>query len=141
MTNFEYWKDRILIIMEEGNIAVVDEKPVRCLYVKCEDCLFSPSGKCAEKLFNWLYSEHKENPKLTKRERKLCEALETGWIAADKSGRVYWYSYVPMKGKRGYEKSDRFMCISSAGFYFAFMDFEDKEPWMVENLLQLEVEE
>lgn len=141
MTNFEYWKDRILIIMEEGNIAVVDEKPVRCLYVKCEDCLFSPSGKCAEKLFNWLYSEHEEKPKLTKQERKLCEALETGWIAANKSGNVYWYSRLPIKGDYAYINGGKSMYISGAGFQFDFIDFEDKEPWMVENLLLLEVEE
>lgn len=142
MTNFEYWKDRILEIRADGDIAVVDEKPERCLYAKCKDCLFSPSVKCAEKLFNWLYSEHKEKPKLTKRERKLCEALETGWIAADKSGRVFWFDSLPMKGEYSHViKRGNCLCMSDAGFYFEFMDFEDEEPWMVENLLLLEVEE
>ena len=142
MTNFEYWKDRILEITNGNDpIALENGEPIVCGTTVCERCSFYSGLRCSTERIKWLYSEHEEKPKLTKRERKLCEALETGWIAADKSGRVYWYSYVPMKGKRGYEKSDRFMCISSAGFYFAFMDFEDKEPWMVENLLQLEVEE
>ena len=142
MTNFEYWKDRILEIRADGDIAVVDEKPERCLYVKCKDCLFSPSVKCAEKLFNWLYSEHKEKPKLTKRERKLCEALETGWIAANKSGNVYWYSNLPVKLYTMFQLTGGdSIRISGAGFQFDFIDFEDEEPWMVENLLQLEVEE
>lgn len=142
MTNFEYWKDRILEINKKDNIAIVKDEPSECSFLTCGECdLFVNEGACRQKLISWLYSEHEKKPKLTKQERKLCEALETGWIAANKSGKVYWYSRLPIKGDNAYVNCGKSMYISGAGFQFDFIDFEDKEPWMVENLLLLEVEE
>ena len=103
MTNFEYWKDKILEINEENeNVAIINGKPVKCSSVKkCEsgECeLYTNFIKnCRQNFVEWLYSEHEEKPKLTKRERKLCELLETGWIAADEDGSIYWYPYIPTK--------------------------------------------
>ena len=142
MTNFEYWKDKILKINnEDGDIAIIKGIPSRCCSAKkCYYCDLSLKGNsCRQQLIEWLYSEHEEEPKLTKRERKLCEALETGWIAANKSGKVYWYNRLPIKGDNAYVNCGKSMYISGAGFFFAFINFEDEEPWMVENLLQLEV--
>lgn len=142
MTNFEYWKDRILEINEDAGIAIINGKPCNCSIKECEHCDIFLKGKtCRQKFVEWLYSEHEEKPKLTKRERKLCEALETGWIAANKSGKVYWYSSLPIKGDNAYVNCGKSMYLSGAVFHFDFIDFEDEEPWMVENLLQLEVEE
>ena len=143
MTNFEYWKDKILKINnEDGDIAIIKGIPSRCCSVKkCYYCDLSLKGNsCRQQLIEWLYSEHEEKPKLTKRERKLCEALETGWIAADKDCAVYWFLHLPVKAITVYNGSPS-MYLSGAGFQFDFIDFEDEEPWMVENLLQLEVEE
>lgn len=128
MTNFEYWKDRILEIIADGDIAVVDEKPERCLYAKCKDCLFSPSGKCAEKLFNWLYSEHKEKPKLTKRERIFCETIL--YPDDKKITRAFEDLFIGTKGK---------LEIAINPYMFSFI--EKGNPWSVSDLLQLEVEE
>ena len=148
MTNFEYWKDKILEINEENeNVAIINGKPVKCSAVKkcgsgeCE--LYTNFIKsCRQNFVEWLYSEHEDKPKLTKRERKLCEALETGWIAANKSGDVYWCSNLPVKSHTMFQSTGGdSIRISGAGFHFDFIDFEDEEPWMVENLLQLEVEE
>ena len=143
MTNFEYWKDRILEITNGGiRVALKNCSPTECLGMDCSYCgFYSDIHSCNKIRFEWLYSEHEEKPKLTKRERKLCEALETGWIAANKSGKVYWYNRLPIKGDNAYVNCGKSMYISGAGFFFAFINFEDEEPWMVENLLQLEVEE
>ena len=143
MTNFEYWKDRILEITNGNDpIALKNGEPMVCCEIKCEMCGLDSHIPCNVERIKWLYSEHVKTPKLTKRERKLCEALGTGWIAADKSGRVFWFDSLPMKGEYSHViKSGNCICMSDAGFYFEFMDFEDKEPWMVENLLLLEVEE
>lgn len=143
MTNFEYWKDRILEIIKSGDgLALKNGNPIGCYRTSCENCNFynGETHYCNKKRFEWLYSKHEEKPKLTKRERKLCEALETGWIAANKSGKVYWYNRLPIKGDNAYVNCGKSMYISGAGFFFAFINFEDEEPWMVENLLQLEVE-
>lgn len=142
MTNFEYWKDKILEITNGNDpIALENGEPIVCGATVCERCSFYSGLRCSTERIKWLYSEHEENPKLTKRERKLCEALGTGWIAADKSGKVYWYSDMPNKGYVTYTGAGTNFNLTGAGFHFDFMDFEDKEPWMVENLLQLEVEE
>ena len=142
MTNFEYWKDRILEITSGGTrVALKNCSPTECFGMNCSYCGFYSDIDCCRKMrFEWLYSEHEEKPKLTKRERKLCEALETGWIAADKDGAVYWHGNFPVKAITVYNGSPS-MYLSGAGFQFDFIDFEDEEPWMVENLLQLEVEE
>ena len=142
MTNFEYWKDRILeIVKSDAGLALNNGNPTECHHISCGNCNFrSKTQICNIKRFEWLYSEHEEKPKLTKRERKLCEALETGWIAADKDCAVYWFLHLPVKAITVYNGSPS-MYLSGAGFQFDFIDFEDEEPWMVENLLQLEVEE
>lgn len=146
MTNFEYWKDRILEITEHDGLAVYSDKPLPCKEVNCSLCISNVDTAdtdvgCERHIIKWLYSEHEEKPKLTKRERKLCEALETGWIAADEGGAVYWYRNLPVKESIMYKGGGTSMYLSGAGFQFDFIDFEDEEPWMVENLLQLEVEE
>ena len=143
MTNFEYWKDRILEIINKGTtVALESGNPKECFDTNCYNCgFYNNTRSCNKVRFEWFYSEHEEKPKLTKRERKLCEALETGWIAANKSGNVYWYSRLPIKGDNAYINGGKSMYISGAEFYFDFIDFEDEEPWKVENLLLLEVEE
>ena len=144
MTNFEYWKDRILEIVKiDAGLALNNGNPTECLGMDCSYCgFYSDIHSCNKIRFEWLYSEHEEKPKLTKRERKLCEALETGWIAANKSGNVYWYSNLPVKLYTMYQiRGGDSIRISGAGFQFDFIDFDDEEPWMVENLLLLEVEE
>lgn len=143
MTNIEYWKDRILEIVKSGDVlALKNGNPTGCYHTICENCNFY-NGKthgCNVNRIAWLYSEHEEKPKLTKRERKLCEALGTGWIAANKDGAVYWHGNFPVKSITVYNGSPS-MYLSGAGFQFDFIDFEDEEPWMVENLLLLDVEE
>ena len=145
MTNFEYWKDRILEILESYILfGLKNGCPTACCRIECKNCdLYEDEiHYCNIKRIEWLYSEHEEKPKLTKRERKLCEALETGWIAANKSGNVYWYSNLPVKLYTMYQiRGGDSIRISGAGFQFDFIDFDDEEPWMVENLLLLEVEE
>lgn len=146
MTNFEYWKNRILEITKTGGVSVEQGIPVesKCKEEYCDRCdFFDGKGvaSCNRALIKWLYSEHEKKPELTRQERKLCEALGTGWIAADEDGTVYWYESLPMKGEHSYRNRGNVMCVSNAGFHFAFMDFEGEEPWMVENLLLLEVEE
>ena len=144
MTNLEYWKDRILEITNKGTtVALESGNPKECFYTNCYNCgFYNNTRSCNKVRFEWFYSEHEEKPKLTKRERKLCEALETGWIAANKSGNVYWYSNLPVKLYTMYQiRGGDSIRISGAGFHFDFIDFEDEEPWKVENLLQLEVEE
>lgn len=139
-TNFEFYKNEILEI--SGNkmeIAVVNNRPVPCEEVDCTACDFRDG--CGEwDVVAWLYAEHIEQPKLTKRERAFCEAVQTGWIAMDEDNALYWYSDTPEKhneawGGRHYTK------ISYMNLGFSFIKWEDEKPWAVEDLLKLEVQE
>lgn len=140
MTNFEYWKEDILqIINNNGSLALRKDKPIACYQIKCENCGFFDVSHCNQHRFNWLYSEHKKLPKLTKRERAMCEVLEYGWIAADIDGTVYWYETVPHQFDTYYECEGECTGLSQIGLKFNFITFHSG-PWKVVDLLQLEVE-
>lgn len=83
-TNFEVYKDDLsnILAQREG----------RCIVMEADDimksgfhrfCNGSDCGECWRELFKYLAEEHVEQPKLTKRERAFCEAVQTGWIARD----------------------------------------------------------
>lgn len=144
MTNFEYWKDRILEINECENVAIIYGKPIKCTSIeKCEECEFHIIGKtCRQKFVEWLYSEHAEKLKLTKRERMMCELLKTGWIAMDDDGSIFWYEKRPERDSNGYFNSYDSEFIALSNFKLQFDNVPiGVEAFAVEDLLQLEVEE
>ena len=150
MKNFEKFETEIMRIVREGhNIAIQNRFPVRCediLCVKC-DC-FGTGERCIDKRREWMESEYKERPKLTKQERKFCELFEGKdvWFATDSDDRNTMpivYTSKPVKGIRswsgGYIKSKSLRQFIDAKF--DFIKWEDKEPWNIEDLLKLEVKE
>lgn len=152
MTNFEYWKDKILEIVGQGKFGVKEDTPVACSYLSCADCAFISDPKCVRKRFEWLYSEHIKKPKLTKKERQFCELVETGWIARDKNGGLRWWRKrnKPEKfldllewlnGEKFIDMSYMWDTLFQTDILFSFVKWEDSEPWSVEDLLKLEVEE
>lgn len=147
MTNFEFYKDEIFRCLGEENygVAIINNKPERC-EARCRSCIRQNIvGECVDKLlFEWLYAEHIEKPKLTKRERAFCEAVQTGWIARNSSEKLFWYKGEPYKHQYKY-----WTCVD-VGFRmgmdmfdlpFDFIKWEDEKPWAVEDLLKLEVQE
>ena len=141
-TNFEFYKDEILKAVKHGSqLAVKDNKPVRCMGLECKECDFKGLyGKCNPKRFGWLYAEHTELPKLTKRERAFCEAAQTGWIARDENGELYWFAegFEVDKLQRTWNSAE-YSKISTMGLCFCFVKWEDEKPWSIEDLLKLEV--
>ncbi len=152
MTNFEYYKEEILeltnndqafMVYKNGKIGNCDE----CH--DCKKCLFD-SNSCNAKAIKWLYAEHVEKPKLTKKERQFCELVEAGWICRDENGFLCLYSTKP-QCKNSHEWQPPHYCTSFSlssslvrnvmDCSFSFITWEDEEPWSVEELLKLEVEE
>jgi hypothetical protein len=96
-------------------------------------------------------------PVLTKKEKTFCELLETGYIARDESGSLYYYSrYKPTKNIKcaswelsGDNYSEDYHRITyddlleylGYNIKFSFITWEDEEPWRVEDLLKLRVED
>lgn len=140
-TNFEYYKDKILEAVEHGGpLAVKDNKPVSCRGMKCNECDFeSTYGECNPKRFRWLYAEHIEPPKLTKRERAFCEAVQMGWIARDADDRVHWYDVEPTKTAWEWQYNSGQLVNLNPFHIFDFVEWKDEKPWAVEDLLKLEV--
>ena len=129
MTNFEYYKEQIQEIGLNFGIAR-SGKLLKCFSFHCVDCAFNDEG-CGKHKLKWLYSEHKEQPKLTKNERRLCEILRDGYVKRDKKTPLWsanknmWW-VLPVEA------------LIDCNFPFIK---EDEEMWRVEDLLKLEVEE
>lgn len=135
-TNFEYYKDEILKISgSKMEIAIVNNRPVPCEETNCDACDFR--GFCSEwNLVVWLYAEHIEQPKLTKRERAFCEAVQTGWIYGMLSCRV-WSEIEPEKDNcLIFGEDDEALKIPSCLNLFCWI--KKHECYSVEYLLKLE---
>lgn len=147
MTNFEFYKKEIKAIGFNFGIAR-SGKLLKCSSFPCVDCAFC-CNECSEHKFKWLCEEREENkeqPKLTKNERKLCEILQEGYIAKESNGVMAFYKDKPQKIREMYwgvlgSYSNTISDYMFADCDFSFITWEDEEPWKVEDLLKLEVEE
>ena len=145
MTNYEAYKEEMIkMLLDEGTVSfgVVKGKIKTCYRAKCSECNFNGVPSCRDARKDWLHAEYVEQPKLTQRERKLCEVIETGWIAREKNGMLFLYDEEPGKGAITWSReasASRLDKILLGGF--AFIRWQDDEPWTVEDLLKLEVEE
>lgn len=148
MTNFEYWKDEILAILNTGESVGVNKKedrPVDCYNHDCNNCILNidMNGGCSELwFFQWLCSEHVEKPKISKRTKSFLEALQTGWIARDRCGKLVWFGNKPYKGIDVWlDGVDGAFKAPLTWFRFLTLDFitwDDDKPWRIEDLLKLE---
>ena len=139
-TNFEFYKDEILKVSRDNMIiALTKNGEIQgCNQTDCCNCAFG-EWDCRLRRFEWLYEEHIEAPKLTKRERAFCEAVQKGWIARDECGDIFWCKGEPKKRNGIWSNGDD-VCIDFTDLHlFLFIKWEDKKPWAVEDLLKLEV--
>lgn len=143
MTNMEFYRDEIEEIMDEGHDVAVtkDGVPVKCrVSIYCNECALG--GQCERELIKWLMSEHEDKPTITARERHLLEFIQTGWIARDTSDGVWWFKKRPEKREAMWDTlGSRCHITGLVEDVLSFIDWEDKEPWSVEELLKLEVVE
>lgn len=144
MNKFEKYFEKLKNI--EGNIAIINDKPVECdPFADCDKCIRSASDdKCSNKiLIDWLAEEYIEKHKLTKNEQKLCQVLKNGWLARDKFNGLYFHIVKPTtKYSNEWITLGTVLKINDLIFEdvkFNFIKWEDKEPWSVEDLLKLEV--
>lgn len=145
MTNFEFYKDKILkLVKKDESIALKGNDLVECRETgNCYACRFYESGKsCENKKIEWLYEEYTPPKKLTKRERAYCEAVEKGWLARDRNGELYLHKEKPHKRSDDWNYDVEWSNLNPS-FYpsFDFLKWEDDEPYAVEEMLKWEVEE
>lgn len=147
MTNFEHYKEDILQIIHNHlcGIALKNNTLQPCERTCCSDCQFNcfdENSGCKLKMFEWLYSEYKPIPKLTKQEHAFCVMAETGYIARDKTGYLYWHKTKPTKRETDWMSTiGKWKRMDWENLQFDFIQWEDNEPWSVEDLLKLQVKE
>lgn len=155
MTNYEFYKAEIEEIdRTEGQIAVDKNAGclVNCVGFSCARCSFSVKGDsgyehCSNnKMLLWAMAEYKDEPKLNKYERVLCEALNGGFLSRDKGGSLYLHERKPNKVSGVWTAAGMYTGTTTihsinSNLRFDFIQWQDKEPWSVADLLKLEVEE
>ncbi len=144
-TNFEFYKDKILeIANKDDDFGVMNGEVRGCCASKCDKCLFYIcDGLCSSvSKIQWLYAEHIEQPKLTKRERAFCDYVGYGYIARDEfDKKCYWFADKPIKSGGEWCSDGAFMWVLNNVTPFDFVKWEDEKPWSVEDLLKLDVME
>lgn len=143
MKNYEKYKDQIIELIAKGNrIGLLNGEIVNCDSIHCDHCGFNEIGNCYNARRDWLNAEYIEKLKLTQREWHLCKAIETGWIARDKDNRLFAFIIKPKKGAAMWLNGNDVVTICDfMPNSFEFIQWRDHEPWSVEELLKLEVEE
>ena len=109
---------------------------------KCSDCEFRDMYAglgCQRAIVRWLMSEYKPEPVLTQREKGFVECIRHGWIAADEVGSKMWYEDKPKKDKEPNVWLGK-KIVTLNDDYFPFITWEDEEPWSVEELRKLKVQ-
>ena len=138
-TNMEHFRGEI---EETGyRFGIVDGKIVDCHEISCDTCGFG-KPKCVPRKIKWLMSPYKPEPVLTQREKGFVECVVDGWIVRDQSGNLKWSEilfdrdslngmwYLSKVSAEAYLRED----------YFPFITWEDEEPWSVEELRKLKVQ-
>ena len=143
-TNMEHFRDEIEAV--EHRPALIDGKIKSCVGSCCKDCSFYTSTfeNCSGARISWLMSEYKPEPVLTQREKHFVEFVETGWLARDKDDELWWYSAKPKRGAKNWvdgQYSLGFRRVLDFSQHFRFITWEDEEPWAVEDLRKLKVED
>lgn len=151
--NWEHYFDDLMRIWT--TYAAVDAKTGRvttCKLIKCENCLFKSmmsdgdEKDCIDFTEEWLVSPYKpikkRRPKLTKEEYGFLKALKGGYIARDKDGDLWLFGLAePFKLDEIWRPQEDDNIVELDDEKFEFIKWEDEEPWSIEELLKLEVEE
>lgn len=105
-------------------------KPKNCVKISCNEC--------DKRTREWLEEEYKEPIKLTEDEKVILKNVDKQYtyIARDKSKNLYVYSEKPLK--QGSECITLYgnCCELAFSHLFQFISWEDKEPYLIEDLLR-----
>lgn len=144
MTNFEFYKDKILEIVEnDTGFALKGNDLDVCDGTGCKDCGFHDVDMtCNSVSLKWLYEEYiPPKPKLTERERAYCVAVEKGWLARDRNGELYLYKEKPCKHSDDWNRNIEWSNLNPSFFPdFDFITWEDDEPYSIKEMLKWRVE-
>lgn len=142
----KYAKEIVGIACDGFNIAVSRRynKPMECDSENCKICMFNNTEHCCDAFKEWAKSEYIEKQVISKRDRAFLDCLKDKWkymARDDISSAVYVFSEIPKKSKGGYLTYTGEVRRSSTDFNidFPMVKWSDSEPWLIEDLKNLEV--
>lgn len=152
MKNKEKYAKEIVEIICNGKNIAVDKKtkrPVVCVVYNdfdCDKCMFCVGNNCRSRylLKEWAESEYIEKPVISKRDRAFLEYLdkELKYIVRSKSDNLIAYQNSAEKREDGWViDSGAIKSLQKLNIDFPMVKWEDDEPWLIEDLKQLEVVE
>ena len=150
MKNREKYKDKIFEIACTGRKVAVSKKgrPVAC--VDCDLCMYTSDKDCTDTFLEWCEAEYIERPTLTNNERKFLEVIDPIFIymVRDCDGCMSFYVNKPSKNItcKCWKRNDPYISIFlNFGLFnnvnFDMVQWENEEPWLIEDLKKLEVKE
>lgn len=150
-TNMEHYRGEIEAILNEKNVIAIsklDGSIFACKEEECHRCICMDSRDnkiipCDVTLMRWLMSEYKPEPVLTQREKGFVECIGGGWIARNKDGDLIWFEGQPERShyENIWTEDIDYDQTQLCAMYFPFITWEDEEPWSVESLRKLKVQE
>lgn len=139
-TNMEHYRGEIEEFVENNrSFGVKNGVSVDCHIVGCSACELL-CNHCDIGTIKWLMSEYKPEPVLTAREKGFVECIAGGWLARDEGNVLVWFNCKPHK-ETDYWYLAAGDCVNINKDYFPFITWEDEEPWAVEELRKLKVQE
>lgn len=149
MTNGEKYADIILeFAISHNQMAVYNgsKKPAACEDVGCSNCLFMYCGGCGGSYLaaqEWAESEYIEQPKISKKDRAFLDYIRDvyNFVVRNKEGKLFLYGSKPRKTDDGVwvSISGAVYCLKCFDINLPMVKREDKEPWTVGDLKNLEV--
>lgn len=148
MTNREKFAEQILDITCEGKHFAMDKNKniTTCENIECSECEFVRIDSwCEKNIKKWCESEYIEKPKISESDRRFLDYIpsEEAWITRDKNGHLYLFcEKKPHKSSVAwYNETDEYMWLNKlTNIEFPMVKWEDAEPWAIEDLKNLEVE-
>lgn len=149
MTNREKFAEQILDVACSGNSLAMDKEKniTSCGSIDCDECEFSrkDTGWCGKNIKKWANSEYIEKPEISESDRRFLDCLSKDykWMARDENNRLYVFrGNKPSKcNYRWIHEETKNICLNVMfEVTFPMVKWEDSEPWLIEDLKNLEVE-
>ena len=132
------------VIVYERKIArVVDEKDLSFINENYADMLKSPRGKLDIIAVYRNPIWKREELTITSDEKTILRNIDPKYkyIARDYYGKLYVYSKEPEKREYAWIAPNYMGSLSAINYLFKMVKWEDEEPWLIEDLLNLPVKE
>lgn len=142
-TNMEHYRGEIEDV--GYRFALVNGEIQKCIETYCVQCDFYKFKfeNCNGDRIYWLMSEYKPEPVLTAREKHFVEFVQEGWLARNENDDLIYFHEEPCKDYERWLSGDWQMSLwmMRLNDIFPFITWEDEEPWSVEELRKLKVQE